>query len=147
MGSPLVIYTLDDVAGLLKVSRDIVDAVSLRYPFLFKQIEHHVRTSRDELHEIGLAVGAHEQEPGREALVYVIGYGPYVKIGMTRHLRSRLSSLQTSSPEQIVTYGLLDGADLLENWLHERGATLRLNGEWFRKEGELDEWIKTGCQL
>lgn len=73
--------------------------------------------------------------------VYVVGYGSYVKIGISANVMERLASLQTGAPEKIVLYAVLDGWAAEETALHRRFAQYRLNGEWFRKDGELAEWI------
>jgi hypothetical protein len=45
-----------------------------------------------------------------------------------------------------VTYAVLGGAGVKdEARLHKHFAAYRLNGEWFRKEGEVAEWIEAGC--
>lgn len=75
--------------------------------------------------------------------VYIIGFGPYVKIGITTDLNMRLSALQT--PEPVKEYALLNGWLREERALHDRFAQYRLKGEWFRKEGDLAEWIEAGC--
>jgi hypothetical protein len=76
--------------------------------------------------------------------VYVIGFDKYVKIGITINLDMRLSALQM--PVELTLYALLDGGRREENELHARFAGYRLRGEWFRKEGELAEWINNKCQ-
>jgi hypothetical protein len=76
--------------------------------------------------------------------VYVIGFGPYVKIGITTNLDTRLAQLQV--PEALVTYALLEGWRSVELELHQRFAKYRLRGEWFKNEGDLSEWISGGCK-
>lgn len=76
--------------------------------------------------------------------VYVIGFGPYVKIGITTNLTRRLADLQT--PEPVILYAFFEGWLHEELELHKRFAEWRLNGEWFRREGGLDDWIKGGCK-
>lgn len=76
--------------------------------------------------------------------VYVIGFGPYVKIGITLNIEERMAQLQT--PEPVELYGLLDGWLREERDLHKRFAALRLRGEWFKKDGELAEWINGDCK-
>jgi len=76
--------------------------------------------------------------------VYVIGFGPYVKIGVTTNLDGRMSQLQT--PEPVCLYALLDGWLREERELHKRFAEHRLQGEWFLRKGSLAEWIDGGCK-
>jgi hypothetical protein len=83
----------------------------------------------------------HKTEPRRG--VYVLGFDQYVKIGITINLDMRLSGLQT--PVEPTLYALIDGWRREELELHARFAAYRLRGEWFKKEGELAEWIANGC--
>lgn len=89
------------------------------------------------------------EDPNRgepEGLVYVIGFGDYVKIGFTTNLNNRLPVLQTGMPEKLTLYGTIADAEQAdERRLHRRFAAHRLQGEWFRKEGELAAWIEAGC--
>lgn len=75
--------------------------------------------------------------------VYVVGFGPYIKIGISVNVTERLAGLQTGAPEKIVLYAVLDGWAAEEAALHKRFAHYRLNGEWFRNEGELAEWLRS----
>jgi hypothetical protein len=78
--------------------------------------------------------------------VYVIGFGPYIKIGVTENFNERKTSLQT--PEKIDLHALFEGAGAsYEKILHCRFAEYRLNGEWFRREGRLAEWVESGCKI
>lgn len=77
--------------------------------------------------------------------VYVIGFGPYVKIGVTENYDEREVGLQT--PEKVELYALFPEArSSYEKLLHMRYDEYRLNGEWFRREGRLAEWINGGCK-
>lgn len=78
--------------------------------------------------------------------VYVIGYGPYVKIGISLNIDERMAAIQTSAPEKLQLYAIIDGWLAEEKALHRRFAGCRLRGEWFRKEGELEQWINGGCE-
>src|SRR5262249_8523334 len=80
-------------------------------------------------------------------LVYVVGFGGYVKIGSTSNFWQRLVALQVSAPEKLVVYGaIVDVGPAVETELHARFSSLRLNGEWFAKKGALSKWIKGGCK-
>lgn len=78
--------------------------------------------------------------------VYVIGYDQYIKIGITKALKARMGTLQTSAPGELKLHALLDGWMKEEKALHQRFAEYRLQGEWFLKKGELSEWIDGGCK-
>lgn len=75
--------------------------------------------------------------------IYVIGFGPYIKIGITVNLDARLSQLQT--PEPVVVHGLLEGRARHERHIQNTFSEYRLQGEWFLKKGRLAEWIEGGC--
>jgi hypothetical protein len=84
-------------------------------------------------------------KPSAKRGVYVAGFDRYVKIGITTDLYSRMVQLQT--PEPMTVYALLKGWLTEERSLHARFASLRLQGEWFQKAGELDAWIAAGCPM
>lgn len=69
-----------------------------------------------------------------------------IKIGRAKDLRKRMKALQTSSP---VSLKLLKSVQLssekeaheLEHSLHKRFSDFRMEGEWFRAEAELLEYV------
>lgn len=63
--------------------------------------------------------------------VYLISNGPYVKIGVAKSVRRRLAALQTASAAKLTLLGVLPGGRLLEQNLHARYASKRVQGEWF----------------
>lgn len=79
--------------------------------------------------------------------VYIVGFGPYVKIGYTGdHFALRLRALHGGCPEKLTTYATIpNGTRALERRLHKRFAAYRLQYEWFKKEGKLADWIARGC--
>lgn len=77
--------------------------------------------------------------------VYFIRSEDKVKIGTTRNVGSRLSSLQTGSPDPLKLLCVIPGDRSKEKQLHERFASLRDSGEWFWLEGELKEYLETLC--
>jgi hypothetical protein len=81
--------------------------------------------------------------------IYVLGFGPYRKIGITSvgGLPLRLAGLQVGCPEKLEVFAQLEGNIRYERELHARFADQRVNGEWFRHEGELAAWIEAGCPL
>lgn len=68
--------------------------------------------------------------------VQVGAAGP-VKIGCTRDVTKRISSLQTGHPERLVLLGCFEGTTRDERELHERFHAHRLTGEWFRPAPEI----------
>ncbi len=75
------------------------------------------------------------------SVVYFVGCGQFVKIGHTTTFSSRLSSLKTSSPQHLKVYLVLPGERDDEQAFHKRFSDLRVEGEWFRCEGELSNFI------
>jgi hypothetical protein len=55
-----------------------------------------------------------------------------VKIGFAKHLRDRLATLQTSSPDELQMIAAIPGGLKLEMMLHAAFAEYRVRGEWFR---------------
>jgi excisionase family DNA binding protein len=82
----------------------------------------------------------------RPVIVYVIRAGEMVKIGKAVNVAKRLKGLQTASPVPLSVIHTIasDDGDALEIELHRRFAAHRANGEWFRLEGALAEWITGG---
>lgn len=80
--------------------------------------------------------------------VYVIGFASYVKIGWSGHVAGRMKEIQSLVPDELVLFASIGGLSRFdEARLHERFATYRTRGEWFRREGELAAWIEAGCPL
>lgn len=85
----------------------------------------------------------------------IIGFSVYfvqpegsdkVKIGLTNDLEARLKSFQTGSPEPfVVLHQIMTPArrcsERMERKLHRRFDSYRYNGEWFRLEGELADYL------
>lgn len=67
------------------------------------------------------------------------GLGGAIKIGYSTRPASRLGQLRTSSSQPIRLLCLISGSLSDERELHERFASDRLSGEWFRPSAELIE--------
>lgn len=80
-------------------------------------------------------------------IIYVIGFGSYVKIGITgfASAKRRIRYMQSSCPEPLEVYGEFEGTLFDEMWLLGRFIKYRTVGEWFRREGDLARWIDEGC--
>jgi hypothetical protein len=104
-------------------------------------------TSIRELREMDRGVVIPPPKEGM-GFIYVAGFGPYVKIGYTgKDIDRRLNQLRTGAPEPLVLYAVAHGTRYDEGRLHERFGDLRLQGEWFRNEGIVAEWLAAGCHL
>lgn len=105
--------------------------------------------SIEKMREIAREEAARNVKPPPEPCVYVVGFGPYVKIGFTAdHFERRLRGLNGGFPEKLEAYARICGATRAdEKRLHNRFASSRLQGEWFRREGAVADWIEAGCPL
>jgi len=69
-----------------------------------------------------------------------------VKIGFTkRHIGSRISSLQTGSPDKLIFLGACAGNKSREKQLHKKFSPSHIHGEWFKKSVYLKEFVLNNC--
>jgi hypothetical protein len=80
--------------------------------------------------------------PSGQGTIYFIGFDNYVKIGFTADLRRRLGGLQTSCPVALTIYFSLPGSKNDEALFHLKFARQKLKREWFRREGELADFLE-----
>lgn len=75
--------------------------------------------------------------------------GEMVKIGKAVNVEKRLRGIQTASPVVLHLVRTIESDDgnRLELELHRRFAQYRENGEWFRLEGALSEWVAERCPI
>jgi DNA-binding XRE family transcriptional regulator len=76
-------------------------------------------------------------------MLYFIQQDQFIKIGYTRDIKSRLSSLQVSSPIKLKVLALMDGTISDEEKMHKMFKHLSVNGEWFQYCDELIKFIET----
>lgn len=81
----------------------------------------------------------HPLEDG--SFVYFAKAGNRVKIGKANNVNSRLSTLQTGCPDRLVLLKVERGGRDAERSYHIKFAHLRENGEWFRHEADLAEFL------
>ncbi len=85
--------------------------------------------------------------PNPNGTVYVVAAGDFVKIGFTEgSLKRRLRALQNAQPVKLVVLAEIKATMRDEKALHVRFAAQRAEGEWFRREGALADWIERGCK-
>lgn len=77
-----------------------------------------------------------------------------VKIGFAKNVQKRLAALQTSSPAQLELLGSIktessQTARYLEESLHQMFANLHIQGEWFRVDAVMLEYIQSevNCEI
>jgi hypothetical protein len=64
-------------------------------------------------------------------VVYFIATGGKIKVGYTRDLETRVSHIQTTSPEQVSLIGALPGGPYLERTIHAELVSFISHREWF----------------
>jgi hypothetical protein len=79
-------------------------------------------------------VGRFSKVKDRPQVIYFIGTpcGEYVKIGYTRDLYPRFSTIQTGTPHDLAILFVIYGDRELEAKLHYQCGSDRVRGEWFR---------------
>lgn len=75
--------------------------------------------------------------------VYFIRCGNRVKIGFAKDVGRRLRTLQVGSPEPLDLLGTLKGTPDHERLIHWRFRRWREEGEWFRMEGAVSEYVQS----
>lgn len=75
--------------------------------------------------------------------VYFVVHGDYVKIGFSCRVRERISSIQIGFPEPLFIALVMFGGRDTEAALHERFASHRASGEWFKLSDEIREYVLT----
>jgi Meiotically up-regulated gene 113 len=75
--------------------------------------------------------------------IYLLGEegGPFVKIGMSRNVKDRTSTLQTASPRDLRVLGIVPGGRNEEAALHYAFADLHVRNEWYRDDGRIAVWF------
>lgn len=73
--------------------------------------------------------------------VYFITDGDFVKIGKANNVKKRLRILQTGNPKHLSIMKIIECEDCtkayeIESFLHKIMKPLRVNGEWYRLEGD-----------
>lgn len=86
------------------------------------------------------------KQPGHVYLIQAATDEALFKIGRTKHLPSRLKTIGLKLPFEVKLVHSIEVEDsvLAEASLHNRFATKRMNGEWFKLDREDVEWI---CSL
>jgi hypothetical protein len=77
--------------------------------------------------------------------VYFIQCGPYIKIGLSGDVGSRLKALQTSTPYPLTLLNkiIVINAMQVEAYLHGYFADYRRSGEWFALTARDISWVST----
>jgi len=81
---------------------------------------------------------------------YIVGHGDLAKIGWSSDLGSRLRQLCAGLPaQQMRLYSWIetDCGRAIEKGLHRRFKALKVNGEWFKFEGQLKDYVAHNLDL
>jgi hypothetical protein len=79
--------------------------------------------------------------PGSVVYFIQAGKDHPIKIGMTNNAQSRLKNLQVGHYDKLRIIHTITGGRKEEAALHEKFAHLRIQGEWFKPERELLQYI------
>jgi hypothetical protein len=77
-----------------------------------------------------------------ECYVYAIAGGEFVKFGKATNVQTRLSSMQTGSPIELVLLGSVLGPKDLEAEVHAWAAPHLHRGEWFKRTEPIERLIE-----
>lgn len=80
----------------------------------------------------------------RKGFVYLLKTGEFYKIGMTKNVQKRITTLQTATPHKIelLAYKESDNACDDEKTAHKLFKDYRVSGEWFKLPTELVTALK-----
>lgn len=83
------------------------------------------------------------KRPDRQSWVYFVrqGASKRVKIGRAVNVDKRMNKLRHPLLGALKLMAKVPGGDVEEKALHKRFAEYRINGEWFRLEGALAEYV------
>ena len=70
----------------------------------------------------------------------------FIKIGCAKNIKTRLSGLQVSNPYPLKIIKQIDGGRDVERKLHNYFLSLKVRGEWFKKETDLIDFINQSTQ-
>ena len=91
----------------------------------------------------GLPPGAPSCVRKQPYVYFVQNEDGYIKIGFTRHIKSRLVRMQIDNCMKLKLIGKVKGGQELESKLHRKFKQYRKRGEWFGAVPELLEYIST----
>tara|TARA_R100000995_G_scaffold44337_1_gene20816 strand:- start:198 stop:653 length:456 start_codon:yes stop_codon:yes gene_type:complete len=84
----------------------------------------------------------YELDSKYECHIYFIRCLDSVKIGYSKNPAMRLSALQTANPNKLELLYSFPSMKYREEEIHQELSHLRMSGEWFRYNEEIDAYIK-----
>lgn len=82
-----------------------------------------------------------ETSPKKSGHIYFASAGSYIKIGFATNVKKRIAGLQTGHHKKLSILRVERGTPEDEAKFHKRFGKLRTRGEWFRREGDLAEYL------
>ncbi len=83
-------------------------------------------------------------------MIYFVQYendsGP-IKIGLTKNIQKRLAEIQSTCPAPVKLLKVIEGEWEKELRIHYHFSHLRLQGEWFKSEKELLDFIENPYEV
>jgi len=73
--------------------------------------------------------------------LYFLTDGKTIKIGRTGNPKERLSTLQSSNPKKLKFIKIFSKRGSYEFKVHDLFKDIRLNGEWFKDDGQIRQFI------
>lgn len=102
-----------------------------------------LRTSEDALARFLRTVSRHKPRTLKRGVYFVADSGDAVKIGVTNKIARRLHGLQSGNPRQLEVLAMFPGSEAVEAYYHGRFREHHIHGEWFRREGTLDAFLRS----
>ena len=93
--------------------------------------------------EWGITSGTPSRLRKQPYVYFVQNEDGFIKIGFTRHIKSRLVRMQIDNCMKVKLIGKMKGGRDLEMKLHRKFKQYRKRGEWFVAVPELLEYIST----
>lgn len=80
-------------------------------------------------------------QSGKSGFVYFLRMGDAVKIGFSGSLGQRIKTIQTACPRPTEILCIIPGNYGTERYFHAHFAAHKLQGEWFRLDGQLAAFL------
>jgi len=75
-------------------------------------------------------------------MIYFLRAGPFVKIGYTDSLKTRMNDLQVGCPYRQELISTMPGSPATEVALHDMASDYHYRAEWFHYRGLLKRWLE-----
>lgn len=82
----------------------------------------------------------------KSTYIYAITNGIHIKIGYSANVQRRLKQLNTGSANRLYVLCTFIGGRELEQYIHSKFGYNRINGEWFRVDQDMLDYINDMSQ-